>query len=93
MLFLNVWTFVTESVLDGFVCHRDQAGVITERGPSVEEMPPWDPAVGHFLSDHGRGPTVGGSIPGVVALGSVRKQAEQARKEHPSMAYAWAPAS
>jgi hypothetical protein len=27
-----------------------QAGVITEKGASLEEMPPWDPAVGHFLN-------------------------------------------
>jgi hypothetical protein len=27
-----------------------QAGVITEKGASVEEMPPWDPAVGHLLN-------------------------------------------
>jgi hypothetical protein len=27
-----------------------QAGVITEKGASVEEMPPQDPAVRHFLN-------------------------------------------
>jgi hypothetical protein len=27
-----------------------QAGVIMEKGASVEEMPPRDPAVGHFLN-------------------------------------------
>jgi hypothetical protein len=26
-----------------------QAGVVKERGDSVGEEPPWDPAVGHFL--------------------------------------------
>jgi hypothetical protein len=39
---------------------------------------------------------VGGAIPGLVILGSIRKQAEQgkqASKEHPSMASASAPAS
>jgi hypothetical protein len=35
--------------LAGFVCQLDTAGVITEKGASVEEMPPRDPAVGHFL--------------------------------------------
>ena len=39
----------------------------------------------------GGGPLVGCAIPGLVVLGSIRKQAEQARgkqasKEHPSMA-------
>ena len=27
-----------------------QAGVVTEKGASGEEMPPWDPAVRHFLN-------------------------------------------
>ena len=36
---------------------------------------------------------VGGAIPGLVVLGSIRKQAEQASKKHPSMASASAPAS
>jgi hypothetical protein len=43
------------------------------------------------------GPIVGGAIPGLVVLGSIRKQAEQARgskpKWHPSMASASPPAS
>ena len=42
----------------------------------------------------GEGPIVGGAIPGLVVLGSIRKkQAKQASKEHPSMASASAPAS
>jgi hypothetical protein len=32
------------------LCQLDTAGVITEKGASVEEMPPWDPAVRHFLN-------------------------------------------
>jgi hypothetical protein len=36
---------------------------------------------------------VGGAIPELVVLGSIRKQAEQASKEHPSMASASVPAS
>jgi hypothetical protein len=36
---------------------------------------------------------VGGAIPGLVVLGSIRKQAEQASKQHLSMASASAPAS
>ena len=35
---------------------------------------------------------VGGTIPGLVVLGSIKEQAEQASKEHPSMASASAPA-
>jgi hypothetical protein len=27
-----------------------EAGVLTEKGASLEEMPPWDPAVRHFLN-------------------------------------------
>jgi hypothetical protein len=43
------------------------------------------------------GPLVGGAISGLVALGSIRKQTEEANgrhanKEHPSMASASAPA-
>jgi hypothetical protein len=47
----------------------------------------------------GERPLVGGTISGLVVLASIRKQAEQARrnkqasKEHPSMASASAPAS
>jgi hypothetical protein len=41
----------------------------------------------------GSGSLVGGTISGQVVLGSIRKQAVQARKEHPSMASASAPAS
>ena len=36
----------------------------------------------------GGGPILDGAIPGLVVLGSIRKQAEQASKEHPSMASA-----
>jgi hypothetical protein len=32
------------------LCQLDTAGVITEKGASVEEMPPRDPAVRHFLN-------------------------------------------
>jgi hypothetical protein len=48
----------------------------SEDGASVEEMLPWDPAVGIFsVSDQwGRTQlTVGGAIPGLVVLGSIRK--------------------
>jgi hypothetical protein len=37
-------------VMAGFVCQLDTAGVIAEKGASVEEMPPRDPAVRHFLN-------------------------------------------
>jgi hypothetical protein len=32
------------------LCQLDTAGVITEKGASVEEMPPLDPTVRHFLN-------------------------------------------
>jgi hypothetical protein len=32
------------------LCQLDTAGVITEKGASVEEMPPWDAIVRHFLN-------------------------------------------
>ena len=41
----------------------------------------------------GESPLVGGTISGLVVLGSIREQAEQASKEHLSMASASAPAS
>ena len=41
----------------------------------------------------GEGPFVGETIPGLVVLGSIRKQAKQASKKHPFMASASAPAS
>ena len=40
----------------------------------------------------GERPLVGGTISGLAVLGSIREQAEQASKEHPSMASASAPA-
>lgn len=36
-------------VLAGFVSQLDPSGVITEKGASLEEMLPGDPAVKHFL--------------------------------------------
>lgn len=38
------------NVLAGFCVSTWQAGVITEKGDSLEEMPPWYAAVRHFLS-------------------------------------------
>jgi hypothetical protein len=38
------------SVLAGFVCQLDIAGVITEIGVSLEEMLPRHPVVRHFLN-------------------------------------------
>jgi hypothetical protein len=63
-----------------------QAGVITEEGASLEEMPPWDPAVRHFLTKWSRGraqPNVCGAIPGLEVLAFIRKQAEQVRGSKP----------
>ena len=41
----------------------------------------------------GAGPLVGGTISGLIILDSIREQAEQTSKEHPSMASVSAPAS
>jgi hypothetical protein len=41
---------------------------------------------------NGERPIVGGTISGLVVLGSIREQAKQASKEHPSMASVSAPA-
>ena len=68
-----------------------QAEVICEEGTSIKKMPPDEPAMGkpagHCLSDQcGRTqPTVAGAVPGLVVLGSIREEAEQAmRKEQAS---------
>ena len=42
------------SVLAGFVSQLDTAGVITEKRISLEETPPWDPAVRLFLNQRSR---------------------------------------
>jgi hypothetical protein len=62
-----------------------QAGVITEKGASVGEMPPQDPAARHFsqLVIKRERLLVGGTISGLVVLGSIREQAEQARGSKP----------
>jgi hypothetical protein len=59
-----------------------QAGVNTEKGASLEEMPPLDPTVRRDQEGRAQ-PIVGGTIPGLVVLGSIRKQAEQARGSKP----------
>jgi hypothetical protein len=62
--------------------NETQSGVISEKGASVGEVPPWDPAVGQSLNkwSRGWGPLVGGTISGLVVLGSIRKQTEQSRE-------------
>ena len=62
-----------------------QAGVIIQKGGSVGEVPPWDPAVGHFLSWWSRGEDPWWVVPslGWVVLGSLRKQAEQVSGSKP----------
>ena len=62
-----------------------QAGVITEKGASVggkglHEIQLW----GIFsISDQGGKAPVGGNIPGLVVLGSIREHGEQARGSKP----------
>ena len=86
----------------GWVCvNLTQAGVITEKGASIEEMPPWDPTVRHFLNYWSRveGPAHFGwchlwvGSPGFYKRAGCASQRKQASKEHPSMASASAPAS
>jgi hypothetical protein len=48
-LFLN-YKKKSVSVYWLVLCQLDTAGVITEKGASVEEMPPRDPTVRHFLN-------------------------------------------
>jgi hypothetical protein len=45
------------------LCQLDTAGVITEKGNSIEEMPPWDTTVKHFsqLVIKGERPLVSGT--------------------------------
>ena len=52
-----------------------QAGVITEKGSSLDEMQSSCKALSQLVG----GPIVGVTIPGLVVLGSIREQAEQAR--------------
>jgi hypothetical protein len=58
-----------------------EAGVITEKGASLGE----NPAASTIsqLVVKGKGPLVNGAIPGLVVLGSIREQAEQARESKP----------
>jgi hypothetical protein len=82
-------------VLAGFVCQLD-----TSWSYHRERSFSWGNATmrsscGAFsqLVIKGERPIVGGAIPGLVVLGSIREQAEQASKKYPSMASASAPVS
>ena len=72
-----------------------QVRVIREEGVSVEKMPLSMRSSCKVFSDQwGRAQSmVGGAIPGLVVLGSIRRETEKASKQHPSMASASAPAS
>jgi len=83
-----------------FCVNLTQAGVITEKGAFLEEMPSWDPAVKHFFQlviKVGRAycrwcwPWAGSL--GFYKKASWASQGKQASKQHPSMASASAPAS
>jgi hypothetical protein len=86
-------------VLAGFVCQLDTGWSFTEKGASVGEVPPWDPAVRHFLSWWSSGKAQWGWChPWAGSLGFYKRagwasQGKQASKEHPSMVSASAPAS
>jgi hypothetical protein len=58
-----------------------QAGDITDKGASARKVPPWEAF--SQLVIKGRGPLVGGTISGLVVLGFIRNQAEQARGSKP----------
>jgi hypothetical protein len=64
-----------------------QAGVITEKGASLEEiafMRSSCKAFSQLVIKDGRAqPIVGGALPGLLVLGSIRKQDEQARGGKP----------
>jgi hypothetical protein len=62
-----------------------QAGVITERGASVGGNASMRSSCKAFsqLVIKGEGPLVGGAISGLVVLGSIREQADQARGSKP----------
>jgi hypothetical protein len=76
-----------------------QAWVITEKGASVGEMPPWDPLWGIFsINDQGGKALCRWDHLWAGSLGFYKKadwasQEKQASKKHPSMASASAPAS
>ena len=54
-----------------------QDAVITEKENFLEEKQPWDTALGIYsIKDEGWD-IVGGAIPGLVLLGSIRKQASK----------------
>jgi hypothetical protein len=66
------------------LCQLDTAGVITEKGVSVEVMPHENQLQFIFsISDQGERPLVGRTIIGLAFLGSIREQAEQARGGRP----------
>jgi hypothetical protein len=67
------------------LCQLDTAGVITEKGASIKEMPMrYNCKAFSQLVIKGERPLVGGTISGLVgSLGSIREQAEQARGSKP----------
>ena len=82
-------------LLAGFVCQLDTSrSYHRERGFSSgnASMRSSCGAFSSFIIKRG-GSIVGGTIPGLVVLGSIREQAEQASKKHPFMASASASVS
>jgi hypothetical protein len=73
------------SIYNGFLCwlvlcvNLTQVEVITEKGASMRSSC----RAFSQLVIKWEGPIVGGAIPGLVVLGSIRKQAEQARGRKP----------
>ena len=50
IVFVVLFSFYFYYRCSGSLVNLTQAGVITEKGASVGEMPPQDPAVRHFLN-------------------------------------------
>ena len=69
------------SVLADFVCQLDTGW--SYQGASVGEVPPFSCGAFSQLETKWGGPLVGGTTFGLVLLGSVREQAEQARGSKP----------
>ena len=104
---LNIYQLEPGVTLDSSVLYwlvlcvkLTQAGVITEKGASGEEMPPWDPAVRYFLNQwsRGEGPVhcewchPWASSPGFYRKAGWARPEKQANKKFPSVASVLAPA-
>jgi hypothetical protein len=81
----NFGHLLNDTCTGWFCVNSTQAGVITEKGASGEGNASMRSSCKAFsqLAIQGGGSLVGGAISGLVVLGSIRKQAEQARGSKP----------